>query len=304
MRHKIIDLIISLAQKDENVFLISNDAGYGVIDPFIERYPDRYLNVGISEQNMIGVAVGLAKVGKRVFIYTLANFGVLRCLEQIRNDICYQDANITLIALCCGIYYETQGFTHFGIEDIGCIRSFPNTSIYNPANNHELEFCFNESLSRKGFNYFRLEQGIPVRDYTPTKINNYVLEVYSKDKINIISTGVILEEVLQALKELKNLHVGVFSVPFLTHPISDAIRSIIQDSLYTIVIEEHISNGGLFSIISEVASQLTQHSKIIPIGLSHNGISKIGTHDFMRKNNKMSAKNILNTLKELASCTI
>lgn len=304
MRNKIVDLITSLAKKDENVFVITNDAGYGVLDSFIECYPDRYLNVGIAEQNMIGIAVGLAKAGKRVFIYTLANFGILRCLEQIRNDICYQNLNIALIALCCGIYYETQGFTHFGIEDIACVRSFPNTSIYNPANNNELELCFNEALSNKGFNYFRLEQGIPVRDYTPIKINNYVFEIYPKNKINIISTGVVLEEVLHALKEQPNLNIGVFSVPFLTYPISDTIAPIIQESLYTIVIEEHISHGGLFSIISEMASQLTQHGKIIPIGVSHNGISKIGTHGFMRKNNKMSAKDISYVLKELSSCTI
>mgnify|MGYP003293218992 CR=1 FL=1 len=126
MRNRFVELLISLAQKDKNVFLLCNDSGYGVLEPFIKRFPKRYLNVGISEQNMIGIAAGLAKTGKNVFIYTLANFGVIRCLEQIRNDICYQNINITLIALCCGIHYETQGFTHFGIEDIGCVRSFPH----------------------------------------------------------------------------------------------------------------------------------------------------------------------------------
>lgn len=299
MRNRIVELIISLAEQDKNVFLVSNDCGYGVLDPFINRYPNRYLNVGIAEQNMIGIAAGLAKSGKRVFIYTLANFGVIRCLEQIRNDICYQNTNITLIAACCGVYYETQGFTHFGIEDISCVRSFPNTSIYNPANNMELEICFKTSLSQPGFNYFRLEQGIPVRQYSPIKTEDYVFEICSKKKINIISSGTILEEVLKVVEQEKTLDVGVFSIPFITYDIHEKIVSILQVSSYILVVEEHISHGGLFSIISEIAAQISKHGKIIPIGITHFGISTIGTQSFIRDNNRMSAENLLQQIREL-----
>lgn len=304
MRNKIIELIISLAKTDENVFLLSNDCGYGIVDPFIKRYPDRFLNVGIAEQNMIGIAAGLAKAGKRVFIYTLANFGVIRCLEQIRNDVCYQNADITLIALCCGVYYESQGFTHFGIEDIACVRSFPNTSIYNPANNMELEFCFDRALTQKGFNYFRLEQGIPVRKYNPIKMHNYIFEISSLKKINIISTGTVLEETLKILEEHPALDIGVFSIPFITEKVFKDITPILQKSHYILVVEEHISNGGLFSIISEIAAQMTSHGKIIPIGITHMGVSIIGTQQFIRHNNKMSAESILQILKELSPCII
>src|SRR5215210_3868440 len=108
MRNNFLSTLLELAEKDDQIWLLCGDLGYSVLEPFAERYPNRFINMGVAEQNMAGVAAGLAMAGKTVFIYSIANFPIMRCLEQIRNDICYHNLNVKIVAVGCGLAYGSH----------------------------------------------------------------------------------------------------------------------------------------------------------------------------------------------------
>jgi transketolase len=133
MRDAFIADLISLATKDDRICLLTGDLGFGVVEKFAEKFPDRFWNCGVAEQSMLSIAAGLAKSGMRPFVYSIANFPTFRCLEQIRNDVCYHDLPVTVVSVGGGLGYGTLGYTHHGIEDIAALRALPNISIYSPA---------------------------------------------------------------------------------------------------------------------------------------------------------------------------
>ena len=140
MRNNFIKELVLQAASNDRIWLLSGDLGFSVLEPFIEKFPERFSNVGVAEQNMAGVAAGLAMSGNQVFIYSIANFAVMRCLEQIRNDICYHNANVVVVSVGGGFCYGSQGYTHHGLEDLGVMRSMSNMTVIAPADPFETGF--------------------------------------------------------------------------------------------------------------------------------------------------------------------
>ena len=158
MRSKFIEALTHLAEKDKNVVLITGDLGFGAFEGFEARFPEQYFNVGIAEQAMIGIASGLAKAGKTVFVYSIGNFVTLRCLEQIRNDACYHALNVNLVSQGGGFTYGSLGMSHHATEDIGIMRILPNVTICVPSNAQNT-YEATEQLARvSGVSYLRLEK--------------------------------------------------------------------------------------------------------------------------------------------------
>src|ERR1700689_621579 len=124
---------MDLVAQDDRVYLLVGDLGFGVVEPFMQKFPKRFLNVGVAEQNMTGVAAGLALTGKIVFTYSIANFPILRCLEQIRNDVCYHRANVKIVSVGSGMSYGPLGISHHATEDISIIRALPNITVVSPC---------------------------------------------------------------------------------------------------------------------------------------------------------------------------
>ena len=155
MRNEFIRILCKKAKDNQNIHLITADLGYGVLESFQQQFPDRFHNVGVSEQLMMGMAAGLAKEGKEVYCYSINNFASFRCLEQIRNDIAYPNLNVTIISLGAGLNYDNYGYTHYGIEDINIIATLPNIAIWCPFNKGTLE----EALDSSGPKYIRLAKG-------------------------------------------------------------------------------------------------------------------------------------------------
>src|SRR5690348_7283999 len=129
MRTAFIEALVAEAERDPSLWLLNGDLGFSVLELFADKFPDRYLNVGVAEQNMVGIAAGLALSGKNVFTYSIANFATLRCLEQIRNDVCYHKANVTVVGVGGGLSYGAQGYTHHAVEDIAVTRNLPNITV-------------------------------------------------------------------------------------------------------------------------------------------------------------------------------
>ena len=134
MRDIFIAELSKLAEENSDIILITGDLGFGVLDNFAECFPDQYLNIGVAEQNMTGVATGLALEGYKVFTYSIANFTTLRCLEQIRNDACYHDANVNVVSIGGGFGYGSLGMSHHATEDLSIMRAIPGLDVIAPSN--------------------------------------------------------------------------------------------------------------------------------------------------------------------------
>ncbi|HEV3232412.1 MAG TPA: transketolase, partial [Candidatus Dormibacteraeota bacterium] len=163
MRTAFIETLLEVAAADERTWLVVGDLGYSVVEPFRERYPARFLNAGVAEQNMVGVAAGLAMAGKVPWIYSIANFPTLRCLEQIRLDVCYHDLPVRVVAVGGGVAYGVLGASHFASEDLAVMSAMPRMTVVAPGDPVETRLATAALAVASGPAYLRLgKAGEPV----------------------------------------------------------------------------------------------------------------------------------------------
>jgi len=159
MRNAFIETLTKAAAQDPRIFLVVGDLGFSVIEDFANKFPDRFLNAGVAEQNMTGVAAGLAMAGFKVFTYSIANFPTLRCLEQVRNDICYHGLDVTIVAVGGGLGYGSLGYSHHAVQDMACLRGFPGILMATPGDPSETKAVTHALLQYQGPAYLRLGKG-------------------------------------------------------------------------------------------------------------------------------------------------
>ena len=297
MRNRFIELLIEYVKKNKKTYLITGDLGYSVLEPFKERFPDNFINAGIAEQNMMGLAAGLAMEGNKVFVYSIVNFLTFRALEQIRNDICYHNLDVNLISIGAGYSYGAQGYTHHGIEDIGIMRVLPNMQIYTPYNLNSLEYIFQKSLQKNEPKYFRLGRGVAQNEKKNIIKSDFVI-LNTLSKNNIVVYGEIALEIKKIIVEF-NLNIGliVLLTPFNKNS-SKKILSILERSQNLITIEEHIYNNGLGSYINYLAIKKDiKNIKIKNLYCRHKFISKIGDRNYLLSLNGISGKKLADVLK-------
>ena len=159
MRDTFVRTLITLAKSNPNIELFTGDLGFGVLKPFWEQLPDQFVNAGIAEQNMTAAAAGAAGEGKIVFTYSIGNFPTLRCLEQIRNDCAYHDANVKIVCVGGGFVYGSLGMSHQATEDIAVMRALPNVAVLCPGDPAEAEAATKAIAEYPGTCYLRLGRG-------------------------------------------------------------------------------------------------------------------------------------------------
>ena len=253
MRNTFIDHLMSRVAEDDSIFLVVGDLGYSVVDPFVEKYPDRFLNAGVAEQNMTAVACGLAREGYKVFTYSIANFTTLRCLEQIRNGICYHELPVCVVSVGGGFMYGYLGPTHHATEDIGILRTLPNMRVYVPFSRTSACRALDEVLDKPGPAYIRLgRQGMAI-DEVETNGLTSIARKEEKRSAAIISVGKIGQDTLEfAEKENADLYALCRINPL---P-EDDIRDLLARYERITVVEDHQRNGGVFSALSEFSSSI------------------------------------------------
>src|SRR3989344_5418667 len=198
MRKEVVRTIYNQALIDDKVIFITGDLGHDSINEFRKNLPKQYINAGIAEQNIIGIAAGLALSGHRVFVYSIAPFITMRCYEQIKVDICYQNTSVVVIGVGAGYAYSTCGSTHHAIEDIAIMRALPNMQIYSPSNPLEAHLITKYLLGQSHPAYLRIGKGgepVPDKEYS-IEINKGLVMKQGKD-ITIFSTGTIISEALE-----------------------------------------------------------------------------------------------------------
>lgn len=276
-------------EKDENIFFLTGDLGFNALEPIQNAYPDRFINVGIAEQNMIGVAAGLALTGKKVIAYTIASFLSLRGYEQIRNDVCYHNLDVKLFGPGGGFNYATHGITHHTIEDISIMRTLPNMKVFCPAYAWEAAGATAEALSCKGPTFMRLGLS-PKEDYSEKNWKFAIGKGYEIKKgkdIVLISTGNLLDIALNTAELIENktkFTVSVISMPTVKPLDSSIIKMKAKDAKGIFTIEEHSVIGGLGSAIGEVLIQMDKPPKIFKsFGIPDKFIKDVGNRPYLLK---------------------
>ena len=196
MRDTFVKTLLAEAKVDPNVVLITGDLGFGVLEEFEKELPSQFINSGVAEQSMIGLASGIASTGKRVFVYSIGNFPTIRALEQIRNDVCYMNNPVVIVAVGSGYSYGSQGYTHHALEDIAAMRALPNMNVVSPADPVETEV-----LTR-----------FLVKDHRPSKISAIDLQALDNTKPIVVVeehtirgglTSAVLEEIALSRLEMR-----------------------------------------------------------------------------------------------------
>ncbi|MCE9559061.1 MAG: transketolase, partial [Armatimonadetes bacterium] len=204
MRTSFMQTLTQFAERDDRIWLLTGDLGYSVLEPFAQRFPERYINVGVAEQNMTGIAAGLALSGKVVFTYSIANFPTLRCLEQIRNDVCHHNANVKVVAVGGGFAYGSQGYTHHGVEDLGIMRMLPGLTVMVPGDPAEAKAATRAAVETAGPCYLRLGKGgEPAVHAEPPvfTVGRALLARHGRD-VTILSCGAMLAAAVAAADQL------------------------------------------------------------------------------------------------------
>jgi transketolase len=298
MRQAFIKSLVEESEKNKNIYLIVADLGYGLVEPFSQKFPDRFINVGIAEQNMIGIAAGLALSGKTVFCYSIANFSTLRCLEQIRNDVCYHNLNVNIVAGSTGVTYGALGSSHHALEDIAVMRALPNMTIIAPADKVITNLATKVIAKGIGPCYLRLgntSEPIIYKHEPEFRLGKAVELRYGVDVL-LISTGSMLSNTLKAAEKLVGMDIPIKCNVLDVHTIKPLdINAIITraNGHAVVTVEEHSIIGGLGSEVAEILAESSVHIPLKRIGFHDKFITQVGNQEELLEANGLSVDGIV-----------
>lgn len=287
MRDTFVRTLVELAKEDKNIELLTGDLGFGVLKPYWEQVPDQFTNAGIAEQNMTSMAAGMALTGKNVFTYSIGNFPTLRCIEQIRNDCAYHNANVKVVCIGGGFVYGSLGMSHQATEDLAILRALPNVVVLAPADLVEAEECTKALAKYQGTAYLRLGRGGEKRIHD--KIESFqigkAIKVCDGEKVAIFSTGAIFEEVTAAKEALntKGINPAVYTFPTVKPIDKKTIEQVAKDFDLIVTCEEHNIIGGFGSAVAEVMAEMKQASvSLLRVGLNDEYSVRVGNQKYLR----------------------
>jgi transketolase len=303
LRGAFFQTLAELAGCDDRIYLVLADIGFGVIEPFARKFPERFLNVGVAEQNLTGIATGIALTGKIVFTYSIANFPILRCFEQIRNDVCYHKANVKIVSVGGGYSYGALGMTHHATEDLAVMRALPEMVVLAPGDPFEVREATRAMAAHDGPCYLRLGRvGEPVLHHSAVKFQlGKAIQVRDGDAITMISAGALLENVMRTADRLaaRGIQARVLSMHTIKPLDEDAILAAARETRAIVTLEEHSVIGGLGGAVAECLAESGLSVPFKRIGLPSAFSSKIGSQDYLRSQSNLSPDSILSALEPL-----
>jgi transketolase len=309
MRTAFIKELFELAKQDERIVLIVGDLGFGVVTPFMEQLPRQFLNAGVAEQNMTGMAAGMALSGKIALTYSIANFPTLRCLEQVRNDVCYHNANVKIVSVGGGLTYGAMGATHHAVEDIAVMRALPGLLVVAPGDPVEARSATRAVIAYHGPCYLRLgKAGEPVVHQSPIEFDlGKAIRMREGKDVTLISTGGILPHVVQAvdLLEKEGIHARLLSMHTVKPLDTAAVLAAARQTEAIFTVEEHSILGGLGSAVAEVLAEADAVK--VPfkrLGLPPAFSPHIGSQEYMLERHGLTgqgiAKNVAAALRTVS----
>jgi transketolase len=304
MRDAFVRRLTEIAAADPRVMLITGDLGFGVLTEFAQRYPRQYINAGVAEQNMTGLATGLALEGRIVFTYSIANFATLRCLEQIRNDACYHAANVKIVAVGGGFSYGPLGVSHHATEDLAILRALPDLTVVAPGDDWEAQEATSAITATPGACYLRLDRSSAESTTRPGEVFRIGKARMIRDgqDLTLISTGGMLGTVLRAADQLAQggLHCRVLSMHTVKPLDDEAVTAAAVETGGVMTVEEHSVDGGLGGAVAEICLEAgTPPATFRRIGLRAGFSSIVGSQDYLRAHYEIDAKSICRTAVDM-----
>jgi transketolase len=303
MRAAFSDTLVRLAKTDPNVLLLTGDHGYALFDDFRRECPAQYINAGIAEQNMVGMAAGLARAGFRPFVYGLSAFIPVRVLEQIKLDIAHDKLPVVLIGDGAGFVYSHLGTSHQSTEDIACARAIPQLSVYSPADRFEMTACMEMAYQSKAPVYLRMgksDRGDVHKALPPEKLGRLIeVKPGKPGNLAFFATGSMVRTAMDiAFRSYPDA--AVWSVPHIKPIDSQQVAALCKQSRAVVVFEEHSVLGGLGSVIAEIASEYAP-TRILRIGVNDRFSHHCGTYEYLLKEHGLDRASVEQRIHEFVS---
>lgn len=297
MRDAFVKKLTEKAADNPDIMLLVGDLGFGVVADFGETYPRQFLNCGVAEQSMVGIAAGMAAAGRRPFVYSIANFPTLRPLEQIRNDVCYHGLGVTIVSVGAGLAYGSLGYTHHAVEDISILRSLPGMRVYSPADAMECRAAVDEILATPGPAYLRLGKNKePLMHGAPPDLSKgEPIVVREGTDVTVLVAGPIIVQALEVAEQLSGpggISVRVVSCPVIKPLNARAIRTAAEGTVGIVTLEEHTVMGGFGSAVLEGFAVEGWRTPILPLGLEDAATHIIGGQEWLRERAGLSTDSV------------
>jgi len=282
-------------RKDEKIFFLMGDTGYNLVEPLFEEFPDRTLNVGVAEQNMIGIAAGLCNMGFKPVCYAISQFLTQRSYEQVRNDLCFHDYPVTLVGTSTGLDNGPLWATHYVVDDIGCLKTLPNIHIYSPSSTESMEKIFNETMNLSHPSYIRITKSSFSESKTIEGVNRFILENENSDTL-VISHGRMIKNSLDAARIFPGF--SIFAMDRIK-PVDDSIADIIKNYTNLVIIEDNFKSGLYSTICQFVAEKKINGKYLYSISVDEDFGAITGDTSFLHNKFGLSADQISNFIKKL-----
>jgi len=299
MRTTFLKTLVELAEKDDRIVLLTGDLGYLVVDEFAAKFPDRFFNVGVAEQNMLGVATGLAEAGFIPFVYSIVTFAALRPYEFIRNGPVMHRFPVRIVGVGGGMEYGYNGPTHYGIEDVGLMRIQPGMTVVVPADFQQTKTALQATYDLPGPVYYRL--GKDEKTVIPGLSGRFTLDGgqilgQGKDAL-LVTMGSIASEVVKLAEAStqKGYSPSLFIVSAFNPAPAEDLKKALPDFKLVLTIEEHYINGGLGSWTAEIIAENNFDCRLVRCGIKNQVDGITGSHQFMLKHYGLSAEKLLET---------
>lgn len=303
MRTAFIEEVTKLASKDKNVWLLTGDLGFSVFDDFQKKFPGQYLNVGVAEQNLIGVSAGLAMSGKKVFAYSISTFMTMRPFEQIRNNLCYQNLPVCLVGGGSTFSYSTFGCTHFPLEDVGLMRILPNMAVTVPGDSREVSALVRAAYGRSSPTYIRIaKKGEPIVHLSDKKIIfGKAVQLTAGDTVAILVCGRQLPNTIAAAQMLQKEGIKCRVLSFHTIKPLDK-KTIIKAAIETkglVTVEEHFINGGLWTAVAETLVGENLRASLVGVGINGKFPKGSGSQEYFLDKYGLTSSGIANAVRKV-----
>lgn len=298
MRNAVVDRLFELAKADDRIILITGDLGFGVLTEFAEKLPKQFLNVGVAEQNMTAVAAGMALEGHIVFTYSIGNFPTLRCLEQIRNDVCYHDLPVKIVAIGGGFSYGPLGMSHHATEDLAILRALPNMVVAAPSDPWQAAFIVDAFVSHPGPCYLRVDKssaGLPPETSEYFEFGK-AAKIRDGEDLTIIGSGGILAEAMAAGEALdkRGISTRILDMHCIKPLDEQAVTMAVEETGGLMTVEEHSIIGGLGGAVAEYCLEAGLRPGFFKrVGLKDRYSSTVGSQSYLRKAYQMDASAIV-----------
>jgi len=302
MRGAFVRTLVELADRDRRIALLTGDLGYMALEPFMEKHADRFFNIGVAEQNMVGIATGLAESGFIPFVYSIVTFATLRPYEFIRNGPVWHRLPVRIVGVGGGFEYGAQGLSHHGLEDVGVMRVQPGMTVVAPADHEQMATALRATWNVEGPVYYRI--GKDDKTVVPGLRGRFrpghAEVVREGDHVALVAMGSVASEAAAAAAKLAEhgIDARVIVVASVQPAPADDLQAALADVPLAVTVEAHYANGGLGSLVAEVIAERGLGCRLVRQAVHDLPDARVGSQSYMHGRHGLAAPAIVDTVLE------